>query len=70
MWCNPLGRGVACKDILYTGIRNLADPEFIISFLSVPLIVVHGRYCYSQYLFVYDLFIYYYFSDDQHDTVR
>ena len=61
MWYNPLGGGVACKYILYTGIRNLAGGEFRISFLSISRIVVHGMYYYSQYLFIYafiHLFIY------------
>ena len=53
MWYNPLGRGVACKYILYTEIRNLAGGEFKISFLSISRIVVHDRYYYSQYLFIY-----------------
>ena len=35
MWYNPIGGGVACKYILYTGIRNLAGGEFRISVLSI-----------------------------------
>ena len=58
MWYNPLGGGVACKYILYTGIRNLAGGEFRMSFLSIPWIVDHDRYYYSQYLFNY-LFIFF-----------
>ena len=58
MWYNPL---VACKYILYTGIRNLTGGAFRISFLSIPRIVVHGRYYYSQYLFIYLSFLYIYF---------
>ena len=61
MWYNPLGGGVACKYILYTGIRNLAGGEFRISFLSIPRIVVHDRYYYSQYLFIYLSFYIYIF---------
>ena len=51
MWYNPLGGDVKCKEILYIGIRNLSDGEVRISCLSIPLIVVHGRYYYSQQLF-------------------
>ena len=58
MWYNPLGGGVACKYILYTGIRNLAGGEFKISFLSISRIAVHDRYYHSQYLFIY-LFIFF-----------
>ena len=43
MWCNPLGGGVTCKYILYTGIRNLSGVEFRISFLSIPRSVGHAR---------------------------
>ena len=59
---NPLGGGVACKYILYTGIRNLAGREFKVSFLSILPIVVHDMYYYSQYLFIYPFFIYIYIS--------
>ena len=45
---------------LYTGIRNLAGGEFRISVLSIPRILVHDRYYYSQYLFIYLSFLYTY----------
>ena len=56
---HPLGGGVACKYILYTGIRNLAGGEFR-TFLSIPRIVVRDTYYYSQYLFIYLFILYIY----------
>ena len=61
---------------MYIGIRNLSGGEFMISFLSIPRIVVHGKYCYSAffYLFIFLLVfpclfvvVLFLFFDDQDD---
>ena len=43
---------------MYTGIRNLSGGEFSISFLSIPRIVVHGRWYYSHSLFISPYFFF------------
>ena len=57
MWYNPLSGSLECEYILYTGIIKLAGRKVRISFLSIPRIVVDGRYYYCHYLFIY-LFIF------------
>ena len=43
MWYNPLGGGVTNIKIFYTEIRKLSGGKFRVSFLSIPLLVVHAR---------------------------